>query len=356
MTADAHQRAEDVIKRCVDLGFANAGIAPVHPSDYADEFHAWLDKGKHGPMSWLAEHAEVRTDPAALLDGARSIIMVADQYATRNDPPDAPAPGVGRIARYARGDDYHKVIKKRLHTLADALREAYPDHAFRACVDTAPLMEREHAARAGLGWVGKHTLLIDPLRGSYLLLGALLTTLELEPPATQRAIPDHCGTCTRCIDACPTDAITPYSVDARRCIATLTIEQRTPIDPAFHEPIGDWIFGCDICQQVCPHNSPRTDPVDVGDINPAYAPRRTGFDLLDVLAWQEHDRRDAFTTSAMKRATLAMMRRNAVIAAGNVLRTQDLPALRARVEAIAGDEHEDGLVRHAARVVTSSRR
>src|SRR5262249_20142541 len=139
----------------------------------------------------------------------------------------------------------------------DSLRERFPAEQFRAFVDTAPVMEREHAARAGLGWIGKHTLIIHPRLGSYMLLGGVLTTMDIPAPAAQRRVTDHCGTCTRCIDACPTAAITPYSVDATRCISYLTIEHRGEIDPALHEGIGDWLFGCDVCQEVCPHNGGR---------------------------------------------------------------------------------------------------
>ena len=258
----------------------------------------------------------------------------------------------GRVARYARGDDYHKVMKRRLHAMADVLLEAFPGERFRAFVDTAPVLEREHAVRAGLGWVGKHTLVIDPKLGSYTLLGGLLTTMELDPPPMQRVEPDHCGSCTRCIDACPTEAITPYSVDARRCVSYLTIERREAIDEAFFAGIGDWLAGCDICQEVCPHNSPRPGP-QRDEPHAAYEPRRTGFDLLDVLGWDESARREAFTKSALKRLTLPMMKRNALIVAGNQLAVRDYVELHARIEAIAGDDDEDEMVRTTAAAVLS---
>jgi len=338
-----------ILARCRELGFALAGVCEAAPTARDDDLRAWLDAGKHGTMGWLADNIEKRCDPRRVLPGAKSIILVADQYASRNDAPDEQRHAVGRIARYARGADYHKIIKKRLHALADDLRERYPDGEFRAFVDTAPVLEREHASRAGLGWIAKHTLLIHPKVGSYALLGGVLTTLEIEPPPEQSPVADHCGACTRCIEACPTDAITPYSVDATRCISYLTIEHRERIDPAFHGAIGDWLFGCDICQEVCPHNTPRADGVGVGAAHEAYAPRRSGFDLLEVLGWTEDDRREAFTTSSMKRANLAMMRRNAVICAANALRSRSDPALRERLEEIAADPDEDALVRETAR-------
>jgi len=339
----------------LEAGFARAGVCDARPIEHAEELRAWLEAGRHAEMSWLADRVEQRIDPARVLPGASSMILVADQYATRQDPAssepieDAVGTSEGGVARYARGRDYHKVIKRRLHALCDALRERFPVESFRAFTDTAPIMEREHALRAGLGWIGKHTLLIDPDLGSYTLLGGILTTLHLEPPVEQRRVADHCGTCTRCIDACPTDAITPYAVDASRCISYLTIEHRSPIDPSLHEPMGRWLFGCDVCQEVCPHNAPRRgDATRDGEVNPAYEADRRGFDVLQVLGWSEEDRRSAFTGSAMKRARLEMMKRNAAVVAGNILAEREAPALRARLERIAADASEDEMVRAAA--------
>jgi epoxyqueuosine reductase len=299
-------------------------------------------------MRYLAEHLPQRLDPAQLVPGARSVICVADRYHDGRPDPEAPAAPRGRIARYARGDDYHAVIRKRLHRLADELARDHPGEAFRACVDTAPVPERELAQRAGLGAAGKHTLLIEPGVGSYLLLGEIVTTLALEPSAP--CAEDPCGTCTRCIDACPTGAISPWSVDATRCISYLTIEHRSAVDERYHAAIGDWIFGCDVCQEVCPHNQP-TRRSRAAPVHPAYAPRRDGFDLLEVLGWDEDARRGAFLKSALKRAKLAMMKRNALVAAGNALARGDDPGLRAQVERIAADAAEDDMVRAAARQV-----
>lgn len=299
---------------CLSAGFALAGVCDAAPIERAGELRAWLAEGKHGEMDWLERHADRRADPSTVLEGARGVVMVADLAATREEPPAEPVAKTGRVARYARGDDYHKVMKKRLHALCDAWREAFPGEAFRAFVDTAPVMERDLAERAGLGWIGKHTLLIHPRLGSHLLLGGALTTLELSRPAS---VEDHCGSCARCIEACPTDAITPHSVDARACISYLTIEHRGAIEPALARLMGDWVFGCDVCQDVCPHNSPRGGGVDVGAAHPAYAPRRERFDLLEVLGWTEEDRRRATRGSAMKRAKLGQFARNAEIARGN---------------------------------------
>lgn len=324
--------ADDILRRCGELGFALAGVTRAEASDQAAALREWLAQGKHGEMEWLARNVEERVDPGVMMPGARSIIMVADRYAGGGSVDPALPTGAGRVARYARGDDYHEVMKKRLHALCDALRAEHPGAEFRAFVDTAPVLEREHALRAGLGWIGKHTLLIHRDLGSWLLLGGVLTTLEIEPPAGQQRSADHCGTCTRCIDACPTRAITPYSVDARRCISYLTIEHRGPIEREFHEAMGDWLFGCDVCQEVCPHNrsrdregaSDQTGESGVASresVAPAYAPRRSSFDLLEVLGWSEDDRRRALAGSAMKRAKLEMWKRNARIVAENQARS-----------------------------------
>lgn len=349
--------SEEICALCLEHGFARAGVAPAQRSPRAASLEQWLADGQHGTMAWMAEHLEVRTDPRRLLEGAKSVICVLDRYA--DGTPDDRGAGWGRVARYARGRDYHVVMKKRLHAICDRLAQRAPEHGFRACVDTAPLLEREVAARAGLGGIGKHTLLIEPGLGSWLLIGAIVTTLELEETG-QPGDDDPCGTCTRCIDACPTDAITPWSVDARRCISALTIEHRESIDEGFHEAIGDWIFGCDICQEACPHNEPTRRTRDAerhdshhGPVAPGAGGRRedgAAFRLVDVLSWDEAARREAFTGSAMKRAKLPMMLRNALIAAGNSLRTEDDPSLLAAVASLSEDDVPE-LVRDTARTV-----
>jgi epoxyqueuosine reductase len=341
-----------VLDRCRSLGFAMAGIAPAAPTRYREQLVNWLQSKQHGEMIYMERYLAHRCDPTVLVPGARSIICVADRYdnGTRDRRP-SDIPPRGRIARYARGDDYHRVMKKRLHQLADELSEAHPAETFRVCVDTAPLLEREHAQRAGLGAVGKHTLLIEPGVGSYLLLGEIVTTLQLDHSSSKEHV-DPCVSCTRCIDACPTDAISPWSVDATKCISYLTIEHRGEIDERFFSPTGDWLFGCDTCQEVCPQNQP-TRRSQHSPIHEAYVPRRSAFDLLDVLGWTEDDRRAAFVRSAMKRAKLAMMKRNALIVAGNVLAERDDAKLLARVEQLANDPDEDEIVRRTARTVLS---
>ncbi len=332
-----------VLERCEALGFALAGIAPAEPTAYELQLRQWLEDGKHGEMHYLARNVEVRIDPRKFVEGARSIVCVADRYS--DGTAEGGAPGKGRVARYARGDDYHVVIKNRLHRLCDELTKMFPGETFRACVDTAPVLEREHAQRAGLGAVGKHTLLIDPGVGSYLFLGEVITTLPLSPSAPAES--DPCGTCTRCIDACPTDAISPWSVDATRCISYLTIEHRSAIDEGYHEAMGDWIFGCDICQEVCPHNQ-TSERSRSAAVYPAYRSRHEGFDLLAVIDWDEAARRKVFTRSAMKRAKLPMMKRNALIAAGNAVARDDDAGLRTAIGRIADDPAQDEMVRATA--------
>lgn len=378
---DITQRA---LARCRALGFALAGVCDAQPSDFEPEVRAWLKGNQHGEMDYLAKHAELRFDPENMLPGAKSIICVADRYAghssfSSEDTSTEPREGIGRVARYARGDDYHKTMRKRLTTLARELGAMFPHELFRACVDTAPLFEREHAQRAGLGAIGKNTMLIEPGVGSWILLGEIVTTLQLAPshsPVPTSPPPSHtpdatlassrssssqssadpCGSCTRCIDACPTRAIAPegHVLDGTRCISYLTIEHRSLIDESFHDAMGDWIFGCDICQEVCPHNQPtaRTLAAPVHEAYRSRLPEHAGFDLLEVLNWDEDARRAAMINSSMKRARLDMMKRNALIAAGNALRKGvDAPALRLRIEELATSGDEPTIVRETAQVV-----
>ncbi|MBC7834927.1 MAG: tRNA epoxyqueuosine(34) reductase QueG [Phycisphaerales bacterium] len=365
MPTDAVHAGGDVIRRCLAMGFAYAGIAPAQPTRWRAEVLAWLAAGNEGSMAWLHENIEARLDPGVFMDGAKSVVMVAERYAARGDGRSAeesdavlasPIGPRGRVARYAQGRDYHVVMRKRLYALAAELRGRFAPEKFYGFVDIAPILEREHAMRAGLGWIGKNTMLIHPRGGSYLMLGGIMTTMWLDPPREQAAVMDHCGSCMRCIDACPTGAITPYQVDARRCISYLTIEQRGEVDPALHAGIGDWLFGCDVCQEVCPHNSARlgggsTDTeARVAD---AYAPARPVLGLLDVLGWSADDRSSRLSGSSMKRATLPMLKRNALIVTGNILAELDDATLRARIEELAADEREDPAVRRTAGRVLS---
>lgn len=298
-----------LVKRLAEgLGFERAGIARADRLERVPYLERWLAMGRAGTMDYLHRNHAIRCDPRNLMEGAVSVIVMAMNYhQTAPPPPDDGRPR-GRVAMYAWGEDYHVEVKRRLHALADAMHEQI-DEAFvtRCCVDTVPIIERELAAAAGVGWIGKNTLVLHEGLGSYFFLGEIVTTLDLSPdePAT-----DHCGSCTRCLDACPTRAFpVPYEMDASRCISYLTIEHRSQIAPEFHEPMGDWVFGCDVCQQVCPYNrdAPTTQmfPPRPPGPNPA---------LDDLMNWSDDDYRSNVNGSAVSRATLDMLRRNAQIA------------------------------------------
>lgn len=304
-----------VHRQARDLGFDRCGIARAEPMGRSEYLRAWLDAGRAGSMEYLHRYFGERTDPRRLLDGARSVILVARLYHQRHESRPAPSDRLhGRVAMYAWGDDYHDVIRARLRELVDRLRESMPEpFEAKVCVDTVPLLERELAAMAGIGWIGKNTLVLNERLGSYFFLGAVVTTLDLEPdlPAI-----DHCGTCTACLDACPTAAFTaPYQMDASRCISYLTIEHRGDISKGFQDMMGDWIFGCDVCQEVCPHNrdAPLTD-------EPRFAIRSVAPTIaLDAVGdWSPDDFRGKLRGSAMQRAKLDMFKRNADIAAANL--------------------------------------
>lgn len=359
----------DVVQRCLAHGFALAGVCEARPSQWRSELRAWLAAGTHGDMHFLEEDSSLREDPSLFTcvvkpgdnrarDGynqnvlpVKSFIVVADQYAARGDTDAARPPGAGLIARYARGKDYHHVMKRRLHALSDELRAVFPSEGFVSFVDTVPLPERELAMHAGLGWIGKHTLLIHRAIGSWFFLGGIGTSLELTPPMEQEVETDRCGSCTRCIDACPTRAITERRVEATMCISYLTIEHQGLIPPEHHALMGERLYGCDICQEVCPHNSPRPEGGSPGCVNPDYRGTRDVLGLAEVLGWTEADRNREFRGSAMKRVTLDMMKRNAIIAAGNVLRSTPNAALAERIHQLRDGETETHLVRETARIV-----
>jgi epoxyqueuosine reductase len=313
-TVDLRKLAGEIKDRARELGFDLVGIAPAEPSRYAGYVAAWLAEGRAGSMDYLHDRVDERLVPASYLPGARSVVCVAMNYHTRLDPvPADKRPHHAKIARYALGDDYHELIKPLLHDLADFIRAAVPGTSTKSGVDTAPILERELAARAGAGWVGKNTCVLNERTGSWLLLGSIVTTLDLPPdtPAT-----DHCGTCRRCLDACPTHAITgPYQLDASRCISYLTIEHRGEIAEEFHEPIGEWLYGCDICQDVCPYNRDAAVTLVPG-LQPRF--RTGGIDVRDVLHMGEDDYRVNMTKSAIKRIKLPQFQRNARIVQENL--------------------------------------
>ncbi len=302
--------------RAQALGFDLVGIASLEPSRHGDFYQRWLDQGYAGDMAYLARPDAIakRRDPRLILPGARSAVVVALNY--YQGPVERPTQGQrGRVARYAWGDDYHDLMWERLDALAVFVEaEAGRPVAGRRYVDTGPLLERELAVRAGLGWIGKSTMLINPRFGTWLLLGELLLDLELDYDTPFEA--DRCGTCTRCLEACPTGCILPdRSLDASRCLAYLTIEFKGERFPADLAPkVGDWVFGCDVCQAVCPWNRfARPSP------KPAFQPR-PGLpypDLAELLALDEEGFRRRFRGSPIWRAKLRGLQRNAVVALAN---------------------------------------
>jgi epoxyqueuosine reductase len=319
------------------LGFDLVGFAELGPVESAPYFEQWLAEGRAGDMHYLAKWADKRRDTRLPYAGVASAVVVAMDYGGREPS--------GPVARYARGDDYHDVMRDRLDAL-HAWLQAELGHAIpgRAYVDTGPILVRDLARRAGLGWFGKNTMLINPTKGSFFFLGALLIGVGVTPSAPFEA--DRCGTCTRCIEACPTDAITaPRQLDATRCISYLTIEQRGEIPVALRERMGGLVYGCDICQDVCPYNIKFAQALKV----PEFAPRAflAGKDAAtlaqDLLALTQEEFSAAFKGSPMKRAKLRGLKRNAAVVLGNAGDPSALPSL------IAALSDSEPLVReHAA--------
>ncbi len=318
------------------LGFPLVGIAPAVASTGFERFREWLAAGYGGEMQYLADRAAAYEHPEHVLAGARSVVMLALPY--RTVEPSTPEAGQGRVSRYAWGDDYHDVIRDRLHQLADYLRAQQPGATARGVVDTAPILEREFAQLAGLGWIGKNTLLLNRQRGSWFFLAALITDLELsyDPPHGT----DHCGTCRACLDACPTDAfVAPYVLDARRCISYLTIELRGPIPAELREPLGDWVFGCDVCQDVCPWNH-KVPTVEEPTFTPLTA--SNPLDLIGLFELSDEAFRARFRHSPLWRAKRRGVLRNAAIVLGNGGDPSAIPAL------IGGLADSEPLVRGAS--------
>lgn len=256
---------EDLKTRALEEGFDLVGIARSGPSQSYPALVRWLEEGMEGSMSYMRQHAELRIHPERLLPGCRSLLAVAMSYHNSAPPSTETPPGRCRISSYARGRDYHRVMKKKLIRLGAWLSQGRDHLRFRALVDTAPLLEREWARRAGLGWIGKNNMLIHRKFGSELFLGFLLTNLPLE---ADKETSSHCGTCTACLDACPTQALlSPRLLDARKCIAYLNIEHEGPIDPKLSGKIFPNLVGCDRCNEVCPFN--RRAPAD---LHPEFAP------------------------------------------------------------------------------------
>jgi epoxyqueuosine reductase len=308
---------EAVKARALAVGFDRVAISPAGPPEHAGSFEAWLDAGYAGGMDYLARTRRERRDPERLLAGCRSVVSLALAYGPCEDDP-----SWSGVSRYARGVDYHDLMRPRLAAVVDYLREAGgPAVVSRAAVDTSAVLERDLAARAGLGWIGKNTNLIAVGTGSYFFIGTVLTTAALvaDGPAA-----DHCGTCTACLDACPTGAfVGPWVLDARRCLAYLTIEHRGDVAAEWKPQMREWLFGCDVCQEVCPWNR-KAPPAR----EPALAPSAPLPSLTALLEMDEAAFRARFRGSAMSRAKRAGLARNAALLLGNSGDRAAVPALR----------------------------
>ncbi len=315
-----------------DLGFVRCGFTSAEPMDLEDLLDGWLRAGRHGYMSYLAGNTERRLSPRSLLDKARSVVVAAWPYpaAAPNDD-DWKTSLKGRIAAYALGTDYHIHVREKLEQLAGLIND-HVESAWAVQVDSGPLLEKELARRAGIGWYGRNTNIISTYNGSYLLLGCLVTNLELERDEAQRA--SHCGTCTECIPSCPTGALDHGpTIDAPLCVSYLTIEHRGPIEPSLRPQIGNWVFGCDVCQQVCPWNEATPEPPS--ELTP-YLP--------DLISITDDEFRARYKHTAVSRSKRRGLARNAAVALGN---TGNRRAVEPLADALCA--HDEALVRaHAA--------
>jgi epoxyqueuosine reductase len=353
---------EAIRTAALETGFSACGFAPADRPAHAEAYLEWLERGRHAEMAYMAREDAVRRrlDPREALEGCRSIVVCLLSYAPpeartpagrdsgesgprRVDsgtrafdlPPDrvpTDDPSAALVARYALGRDYHDVFEERLDALAGRIRQLAPRAVLKRYVDYGPVMERDHAQRAGLGWIGKNTMLIDPDRGSWLLIGELLTTLELPPDPS--FLPDRCGTCTRCLEACPTDAIVAArEVDARRCISYLTIELRGPFPLELRPLIGNRVFGCDICQEVCPWNrEPAPGAPEALALGRPVAPEAMRAWTEELLERDDEAFRERYGETALSRPGRVGLLRNLCVGLGNHGASEDVPLLERCLE------------------------
>jgi len=319
LNRDLNQSIKDKARQ---LGFLLAGVTTPDPTPRYSTFENWLAQDRHGTMGYLATERsrKCRADPRGILPECKSILVLATPYS----PPSPSGKGHddGNIASYAQGDDYHDVLPERMKELVQFIEEQVGGPVKnRWYTDTGPVLERDLAQRAGIGWIGKNTCLIHPKHGSYFLLSEIFLDLDLEPDPP--FVTDHCGTCTRCIEACPTDCILPNrTLDARSCIAYLTIELKDDIPPELRDKMGDWIFGCDICQMVCPWNR----FADAGDV--AFENKIPFHSLTNELLISTQEFNQRFKQSPVKRAKRRGYLRNVAVALGNTGNMQALPVLQ----------------------------
>ena len=299
-----------------EMGWSEVGIARADTLVLESQrLREWLNSGYQGSMHWMNKEPEKRSDPRLVLPGAESVIVLAQNYFTPHHH--HTQSGIGKVSRYAWGDDYHEILDEKSQELSTWMQQTFPEHTSKFYVDTGPVMEKAWAQRAGIGWIGKHTNVITPTFGSWVFLSVIITNLPLEPdaPAT-----DHCGTCTLCIDACPTDAIMePYVLDSNRCISYLTIEHRQDISEELSSHFEGWVYGCDICQDVCPWNKKFSVPTEEQGFEPR--PWNISPKLRE---WQEmtaEEFQNRFRRSPIKRTKLDGVRRNADV----ILKNQQKP-------------------------------
>lgn len=303
----AHRVSDEIKARALAEGFQKVGIVPARALKVEGaRLEEWLARGLHGHMGWMARDPAVRADPRLLFPQARSVVVVALNYFTPHEHEEAPA--TGKVSRYAWGDDYHEIVGAKLKLLLAWIKERWPEAEGKTCVDIQPMMDKAWAERAGLGWIGKHSNLITREYGSWVFLGELLLNLELDYDV--EGFEDHCGSCTLCLDACPTGAIIePYVVDSTKCISYATIELRAELIPEdVAKNLDGWLYGCDVCQDVCPWNRFEQQSAEA-----SFEPRegRTVANLSDILRLTPETYSERFRRSPIKRAKLAGLQRNA---------------------------------------------
>lgn len=325
-----------LFEKAHELGFELVGCCAAATPPRLEHFHRWFQAGRDGQMRYLRDRREAYHHPESVLEGVRSVVMLGMSYRTL--PRKAPETGQAQVSSYAWGDDYHDVLHDRLHALADDFRVTQPEAKVRGVVDTAPLLEREFAEIAGLGWVGKNTLLLNRRLGSWFFLAALLTDVELD--YNTEVASDHCGTCRACLDACPTNAfVEPYVLDSRRCISYLTIELRESIPVELRQGVGSWLLGCEVCQDVCPWNrkaevtpEPAFQPIE--GMNPV--------ELAELFKLDDEAFRRRFRHTPLWRPRRRGILRNAAIVLGNQRDREANPSLT------LGLEDKESLVRGAS--------
>ena len=326
-----------ILEKARQLLLDQVGWIPVGPADDFHHFQNWLEEGMHGEMLYLSKHSEARKTPLSIKQDAKTILMALVNYRP-DDSHSNPTETGGKVARYARGPDYHEMLWEKLGSLGKFISELVPGCSWRAVADSAPLLERGFAARCGLGWIGKNTLLVNRKLGSYTVLGALLLSHELPANLGQIEVADSCGTCTRCVEACPTQAIRPgRQLDARQCISYWTIEKRGPIGHQAGSLLHGWLFGCDICQEVCPWNRKAPLGKELG--------QHEDFATLDcvaILECKDDDIRAMIRHTALTRTKPTGLRRNALWILGTIGNRNHLQVIRLHT-----DSQDEG-VREAA--------